>query len=124
MFEPVIDHERVVFIEVAVIEYQKKLAAVRPESLDRVRRPGREKPKITSTHVIDKISAVGIDCGDPGSSMEHVGPLGSFMPMHVAGPAGIQAHVNTCKCRCDAELTTRHLARPATCLKAHMSIGE
>ena len=94
VLEPVAQQERVVFVEIAVVEDQQEFAAVRTEALDRVRNAARKIPEIADADVVDEIAALRIDRGDAGSAVEHVGPFGRLVPMQFAHAAGIQAHVH------------------------------
>ncbi len=124
MLEPVVDHEGVVFVEIAVVEHEKKLAIVRTEDLGRMRGSGRKERKVAHTDIIDEVMTVRIDRRDAGRSVKHVGPFGSLVPMHLTHATGIQAHVHTSKCRGNAQLTPGHLAGPAGCLQSHMGVGK
>src|SRR5579863_5482684 len=93
MFEPVADQESVVFVELAVVEHQKKLAAVRVEALNRMRNTGSEIPKVSNAHVIDEIPALRVNGCNARGSVEHIGPLGRLVPMQLPYAAGIETHV-------------------------------
>jgi len=52
---PVRDQESLEFIEIAIVEDQQKLAAVRAQTLDRMWYSGWEEPEVALTDVIDKL---------------------------------------------------------------------
>ena len=56
VLEPVADQERVVLVEVAIVEHQKEFATVRTEALDGMRNAGREIPEIADADVVDEIA--------------------------------------------------------------------
>src|ERR1700719_1447324 len=112
MLDPVAQQERVVLVEIAVVEHQEKLSTVRSKSLDRMWNAWREVPEIANANVVDKIPAVSIDPGDTRRSVEHVGPFRSLMPMQLAHTAGIQAHVDTSDVLGNAKLANRDLPGP------------
>jgi hypothetical protein len=124
MLEPVADQERVVLIEVAVIEHQKEFGAIGIKALDRVRNARREIPEIADPHVIDEVSPFGVDGGDAGLAVKHVGPLGGLVPMHLTHTAGIEPHVHTGDILGNAELARGHLTGPAARLQPHVRVGE
>jgi hypothetical protein len=97
------DQEGIIFVEVTVIEREKEFAAVRIETLDRVRNACREIPEIGDAHIIDEIPPLRIDRGDAGGAVKHVGPFGLLVPMQLAHAAGVEPHVHARDGRSDAE---------------------
>ena len=124
MLEPIGDQEGVVFVEVAVVENEKKFAAVRVEPLNGMRDARREIPQIADPHVVDEISPLGIDGGDARSAVKHVGPFSLLVPVELADAAGVEAHLHTGDTRGNAEFASRHLTGPSTRRQSHVSIGE
>ena len=124
VLEPVADQEGVVFVEVAVVEHQQELAAVRPEALDRMRNARREIPEIADAHVVDEVAPLRIDGGNARGAVEHVGPLRRLVPVQFAHAAGVEAHVHAGDGRRDAELAHGHLSRPPAGFQPHMRVGE
>src|SRR5262245_54445726 len=124
VLEPVGDQERVFFVKVAIVKRQKEFAAVRIETLDRVRNPRREKPKVTHAHVIDEVAPLRVDGGYAGVAIKHVRPLGGLMPMQLAHAPAIEAHVHAGDILRHAEFARRYLTRPAARLEAHMGVRE
>src|SRR3981189_283024 len=90
MFEPVAEQECIVLIEVAVVEDQKELAAIRTESLNRVRNARSEVPEIAHPHVVDKVSSLRVDGRDPRGAIQHVGPFGGLVPMELTHAAAFR----------------------------------
>jgi hypothetical protein len=122
VLEPIAEQEGIVLVEVTVVEHEEELAAVRTEPLDRVRKARCKVPEIADPDVVDEVPSLRIDGGDPRCPVEHVGPLGGFMPMQLTHPAGIQAHIDAGDVLGHAELAHRHLPRPAARLEPHMGI--
>ncbi len=124
MHEPVAEEERVVLAEGAVVEDQQELAAVGTEALDRVRQARREIPQVADAEVVHEAAALGIDDGDARVAVEHVGPLGFLVPMHLADGAGVEAHVDAGHVGRHRQLAHGDLARPAAALQTHVRVGE
>src|SRR6267154_4033271 len=83
-----------VFRKHTLIEDQEELASIRPQTLDRMRKTGREIPQIALAHVVDKDCPIKIQYRDAGISVEHDGPLIGCMPMEFAKAASRQTHVD------------------------------
>jgi hypothetical protein len=81
MLEPVADQERVVFVEIAVVEHQKEFGSIRIEPLDGVRDTCREIPEIADTHVVNEVPPLRVNRRNAGGPVKHVGPFSFLMPM-------------------------------------------
>ncbi len=116
--EPVRQEERRELRGMAFVEAQEELAAVRREPLQRVRKAGREIPQVTLFHVRDIGAAGRVENGDAATAIDHVGPFGKLMPMHLADAARSQAHVDAGDGVRNREIRLRDLARPTAVLNA------
>src|SRR5256885_14888248 len=56
VLEPVAEQERVILVEIAVVEHQQELGAVRTETLDRMGNAGGEAPQVAHADVVDEVS--------------------------------------------------------------------
>src|SRR5437868_10899443 len=63
VLEPVAQQECVVLVEVSIVENQQEFTSVRAEALNRMGNAPRKIPEIADTHVIDKVSSLGVDSG-------------------------------------------------------------
>src|SRR5882724_12652414 len=121
---PIRDQESLEFIEIAVIEDQQKLAAVRAQTLNRMRHSWWEEPKVALTDVIDKASALLIHGGDAGVTVKHHCPLRWNMPMQLSDAAGRQAHLHACKCLRNRQFPRRDLPCPPSGVDPLVRQGE
>src|SRR5271166_3622500 len=121
MLEPVGDEEGIILVEVAVVEHQKKLAAVGVEPLDGVRNAGREIPEIADAYIVDEVASLRVDRGNAGGSVKHVGPFGLLVPMQLAHSARIETHVHAGNRGGNAELAPAHLTGPSAGLQPPVS---
>ena len=64
MREPIGNQECVELVEVSVVKYQQKAAAIRTQPLDGVWNSGREQPQISFAHVAHKTLAVLVHGSD------------------------------------------------------------
>src|SRR5689334_2754269 len=99
-------------IKVFVVEYQKEPAAIRAQTLDRVRNTGREEPQVTHAHVADKAIAFLIDGSNARLAVQHDRPFPFDVPMQLPDAAGCEPHFyagNGCRNR---QFTRRYLPRP------------
>ncbi len=69
MLEPVAQQEGIVLVELAVVEHQKELAAIRAETLNGMRNARREVPQIANPDVVDEVSALRVDRRDPRAAI-------------------------------------------------------
>jgi hypothetical protein len=120
--EPVGDQEGLVLREVAVVEHKEELAALL-QSLNRVRDACGEAPEVALADV-DEVAALRIDGRDASPPRDHVGPLGLFVPVHLADAARFQPHVHAGQRGGDGQLASCHLAGPPAAEKAVPSCGE
>jgi hypothetical protein len=104
----------VVFVEVAIVEYEKKFASVWIEPLDRMRNPRWKIPQIADTHVVDEVSPLRVNRGNARGPIEHISPLGSLVPMQFTHAANVQAHVYARDILGNAKFALGHLSGPAT----------
>src|SRR5258708_34235941 len=84
MFEPIGDQEGVVFVEIAVVEYQKEFTTVRTESLDGMRNAGGEIPQIADAHRINEIPPLRLDGREARTALNTVGPFRAVMTVEFA----------------------------------------
>ncbi len=124
MLEPVAEEKGIVFVELAVVEHQEKLGAVRPEPLDGMGNTRRETPQVAYADIVDEISSLRIDRGDPRRAVEHVGPFGGLVPMQLAHAAGVQTHVHASDVLGNAKLAHRDLPGPAARLEPDVGVLE
>src|SRR5438128_848491 len=110
--------------EVAVIEHKQELATIALESLNRVRNAGREIPKIALADIVLEGATILINRSDPRLALEHVGPLGRLMPMHLSYPAGLEAHVDTGKLRSGRQFADCRLPAPTAWRQMHVAVGK
>src|ERR1700728_411297 len=113
---PVGEQHRFVFREVAIVEYQQKLTAVRSQSLNGMRNSRGKVPEITFRYVGDETFAVQINRRNPSVSVEHDRPLSSCVPVQFANAAGSQSHIHASNRLGNRKLADRNLARPSTFL--------
>jgi hypothetical protein len=73
--QPVGQKEGLEFIEIAIVENENELAAVRLKALDRMRNPSGEESHITLANVLNKGSSFLIHSGDARGARNHVGPF-------------------------------------------------
>ena len=64
VLEPVSDQERIVFVEVAVVENEKKFAAVGAEPLNRMRDARGKVPEVANSDVVNEVAPVCVDGGE------------------------------------------------------------
>ena len=113
VLQPVAQQERIVLVEVTVVEDQEEFAAVRIETLDRMRDTRWKIPEIADTNVINEVVSLLVDGRDASAAVKHVGPFGLLVPMQFANAAGIQAHVHAGDVLGNAEFSQRDLTGPA-----------
>src|ERR1700722_10210334 len=101
------------FVEVSVVKYQQKAAAIRTQTLDGMWHSRREKPQVSYAHVADKAFAVLIHRGDARGAIEHDGPFRFHMPMEFADPAGREPHFHARHGGRNRQFAYRNLACPA-----------
>ena len=89
-----------------------------------MRNAARKIPEIADADVVDEVVSLGIDRGDAGGAVEHVGPFGRLVPMQFAHAAGVQAHVHAGDVLGNPEFAHGDLAGPAAGLLPHMGVGE
>ena len=124
VLEPVAQQERAVLVEVAVVEDQKEFAAVGAEPLDRMGNAAGKIPEIANADVVDEVAALGVDRGDAGRPVKHVGPFRLLVPVQLADAAGVQPHVHAGDGFRNAELACGDLARPAAARLPDMRVRE
>src|SRR5882724_3167479 len=124
VLEPVAQQECVVFVEVSVVENQQEFASVGPEALYRMGNAARKIPEVADTHVVDKVSSLGVNGGDTGGPVQHVSPFGLLVPMQLAHAAGIEPHLHAGNRFRDTKLPLRHLTGPAAVGLSHVRIGK
>src|SRR5215218_1672502 len=115
--------ERHPLVERDVVEDQQELAALL-QPLDRVGDASREVPQVADANVVDEVAPLRVNGGDTSVSGEHEGPLGLLVPVQLADPPGLQAHVHPGHLCSDGQLAHRHLARPAAREQAVPGGGE
>src|SRR5713226_3972218 len=124
VLEPVAQQECVVLVEVSIVENQQELTSVGAQSLNRMWNAARKIPEVADTHVIDKVSSLGVDSGDTGGPVQHVSPFGLLVPMQLAHAAGIESHLNAGNRFRDTKLPHRHLTGPAAVRLSHMRVSK
>src|SRR5258708_29475060 len=92
VLEPVAQQECVVLVEVSIVENQQEFTSVGTETLNRMGNAAREIPEIADTHLIDKVSSLGVNGGDTGGPVQHVSPFGLFVPMPLPRAAPVESH--------------------------------
>ncbi len=92
--DPVCQQHRLVFVEASIVKHQQEFAAVRSQSLDRVRVPRWKIPDIALLNVIHEAAPIWIDAGDPRSACQHQGPLRRVVPVQLADPTRYQPHLH------------------------------
>ena len=122
VLEPVAEEEGIVLVELAVVEHQQELGAIRAETLDRVGNTRGEIPEVADADIVDEVSPLRIDRGDSRRPIKHIGPLGGLVPMQLAHAAGIQTHVHAGDVLGDAKLAHRDLPGPAARREPHVGI--
>src|SRR4030095_260769 len=100
-----------------VVTYEKKSAAVRRESLNRVRHATRKKPKIVFLSVSDETFPFRVDGRNSRRAVKHDGPLGRSMPMQFADATSSEPHVYADHRFRNGKFAHRYFARPATVVK-------
>ena len=113
VLEPVAQQECVVLVEVSIVENQQEFTSVGAEALNRMWNATGKIPEVSNTHVIDKVSSLGVNGGNTGGPVQHVSPFGLFVPMQLAHAAGIEPHVDAGDVLGDAEFARGYLAGPA-----------
>jgi hypothetical protein len=124
VLEPIAKQKGIVFIELAVIEDQKEFAAIRIETLDRMRHTRWEIPEVADADIIDESAPLRVDRRDARGAVEHVGPFGSLVPMQFANATGIQTHVHSGDVLGNPKFAHGDLTRPAAGLQPHMRVGK
>ena len=95
MCDPLGDEESVVFREHAFIKNEQELATViRPQTLNGMRKPGREEPEVTLAHIVDEHRSIGVQNSYASIAIEHNGPFIRRVPMQFAEAATGKPHVN------------------------------
>jgi hypothetical protein len=112
VLEPVADEEGVVLAEAAVVEDKEELATVGAQSLNGMWNARREVPEISDAEVVDEGTPLLVDGGDARVPVEHVGPLGLLVPVHLARAAGVEAHVDAGHVLGDRELAVTSRVQP------------
>src|SRR5262249_23309616 len=77
-------------------EHEKELAAVRPQSLDGVRVPGRKEPEVAVSDVTDEDRPIRIQDGHSRFAIKHEGPFVGGMPVQFAIASRSQTHGHAC----------------------------
>src|SRR5271170_8193506 len=111
-----------VLVEVAIIEDKEEFAAVGTKPLDRMGDAAGKIPEIADADVVDEIAPPGVDRGDAGRPVKHVGPFRLLVPVKLADAAGIEPHVHAGYRFRHAKLTCGDLARPAAARLPDMGI--
>ena len=124
MGEPVGDQERLILVEVAVVEDEQELATVALQSLERVRDAGREVPDVALADIVLEGATVLVDGGDPHPALEHEPPLVRLVPVHLADRAGLEPHVDAVKRLGNLQLSSGHLPSPAAGLQPIVDVGK
>src|SRR5882724_2835900 len=124
VLEPVAQQECVVLVEVSIVENQQKFTSVGAEALNRMWNATGKIPEVTNTHVIDKVSSLGVNGGNTGGPVQHVSPFGLFVPMQLAHAAGVESHLNAGNRFRNTKLPLCHLTGPAAVGLAHMRVGK
>ena len=124
VLEPVAEQERVVLVEVAIVEDQQEFAAVGAEPLDRMRNAAGKYQRSPTPTSSTKLRPCGVDRRDARGAVKHVGPFGLLVPMQLAHAAGVQPHVHAGDVLGDAKLARGDLAGPAAARLPHMRIGK
>src|SRR6266446_7780731 len=124
VLEPVAQQECVVLVEVSIVENQQEFTSVGAEALNRMWNATGKIPEVADTHVIDKVSSLGVNSGDTGGPVQHVSPFGLFVPMQLAHAAGVESHLNAGNRFRDTKLPLCHLTGPAAVGLSHMRVRE
>ena len=124
VLEPVAEQERIVLVEIAIVEDKEELAPVRTKPLDRMGNAAGKVPEVADADVVDKVAALLVDRRDAGRSVKHVGPFRLLVPMKLANAAGVEPHVHAGDRFRYAKLARGDLTRPAAARLPHMRVGE
>jgi hypothetical protein len=64
-------------------------------------------PQIADADIIDEVAPILIDGREASAPIEHIGPLGLFVPVQFAYATRLQAHIHPCQRRRDGQFTHR-----------------
>jgi hypothetical protein len=119
--DPVGDQKRLVFGEISVVEHQQKLSSIRPHTLKRVRKAGREEPYVSRRNVIDENLAIRSKHRNASGARDYICPFVGCVPVQLAiAPRG-QAHLDACHFLGCGKVMVVDLISPATFLDPPMS---
>src|ERR1700722_14154901 len=83
-----------------------------------------EIPKIADADLVNKVTALGVDRGDTGRPIQHIGPFRLLMPMKLTDAPGVKPHVHTRDRLRNSQLPRGDLSRPAAARLPHMRVRE
>ena len=124
MRHPVGDAEGAEFGEMAVVERQNKMRAVR-QRLNGMAIAFWEIPDVAGAEIRHFAFALGIEDGDARMAFQHKRPFGGDgVPVQLTHAARFQRHVDACHTFGDRKLLDGGLARPAAGQTAFLAVGE